>query len=198
MSQNSNKLQLILIITIPIVGLLAMTAYYFYVTSQGLHTDTHNHGVLVNPPKQIGNIALAKTDNTLYKVADGDDHWTFMYVSDGECDKDCVDTLYLMRQIKAALGKYGPRVDNLYVSLKPSISEVDQALLSTEYQEHAVVFTDENKARAWFSKKAPALEITNTGRFYLIDPRGWVMMYFTDENNYKEIIKDMKFLMKNS
>lgn len=198
MSHSSNKLQLILIIAIPVVGLLLMTAYYYYVTSQGLHTQTHNHGELINPPKQIANINLTKPDGTLHNVADGDDHWTFLYIgANSHCSTSCEETLYLMRQIKAALGKYGPRVDNVYLSLAADLSAATQTLLEGEYAEHQLVFSDAQAAKAWFAKAAPALDV-EVGRFYLIDPRGWVMMYFTDDNNYKEIIKDMKFLMKNS
>ena len=34
--------------------------------------------------------------------------------------------------------------------------------------------------------------------WYLIDPSGWVMMRYASEVNYKDVIGDLKFLLKNS
>jgi hypothetical protein len=34
--------------------------------------------------------------------------------------------------------------------------------------------------------------------FYIVDPQGWLMMSYSEKNTYKEIIKDMRFLLKNS
>jgi hypothetical protein len=34
--------------------------------------------------------------------------------------------------------------------------------------------------------------------WYLVDPSGWVMMRYTTDVNYKDVIGDIKFLLKNS
>jgi hypothetical protein len=34
--------------------------------------------------------------------------------------------------------------------------------------------------------------------WYLVDPAGWVMMSYNGEDSYKEVISDLKFLLKNS
>jgi hypothetical protein len=34
--------------------------------------------------------------------------------------------------------------------------------------------------------------------WYLVDPSGWVMMRYASEVNYKDVIGDLKFLLKNS
>ena len=34
--------------------------------------------------------------------------------------------------------------------------------------------------------------------WYLVDPSGWVMMRYSTEVNYKDVIGDLKFLLKNS
>ena len=38
----------------------------------------------------------------------------------------------------------------------------------------------------------------NSAQWFLVDPAGWVMMRFSDDLPYKEVIRDMKFLLKNS
>ena len=34
--------------------------------------------------------------------------------------------------------------------------------------------------------------------WYLVDPGGWVMMSYNGEVSYKDVITDLKFLLKNS
>ena len=34
--------------------------------------------------------------------------------------------------------------------------------------------------------------------WYLVDPAGWVMMTYTHDISYKDVITDLKFLLKNS
>ena len=34
--------------------------------------------------------------------------------------------------------------------------------------------------------------------WYLIDPRGWIMMSYDSDIPYKDVISDLKFLLKNS
>ena len=34
--------------------------------------------------------------------------------------------------------------------------------------------------------------------WYLVDPSGWVMMSYKHEISYKDVISDLKFLLKNS
>ena len=35
-------------------------------------------------------------------------------------------------------------------------------------------------------------------RWYLVDPAGWIMMSYSTDNSYKDVIADLKFLLKNS
>jgi hypothetical protein len=34
--------------------------------------------------------------------------------------------------------------------------------------------------------------------WYLVDPAGWIMMSYNGEVHYKDVISDLKFLLKNS
>jgi hypothetical protein len=36
------------------------------------------------------------------------------------------------------------------------------------------------------------------GRWYLVDPSGWIMMSYNRDNSYKDVMADLKFLLKNS
>ena len=67
------------------------------------------------------------------------------------------------------------------------------ALLASEHGSVAVVRMD---VAAW-----PALfpeTLTTEDVWYLVDPAGWVMMTYDSGDSYKDVISDLKFLLKNS
>lgn len=192
MSNASNKIQLLLIIGIPVFGLLFMTGYYFYITQNGLNTGTHNKGVLIQPPKAIAE--LLTTDQAKI-VVDGSDSWTFLVVNQGKCEEACEQSLYLTRQIREAMGKYSLRIRNVYLATQDFDAEQEK-WFATEYTKHQKMLSEGDKLSAWLAKDV-AVDATQA-TFFVIDPNGWVMMYYTKENNYKEVIRDMKFLLKNS
>jgi cytochrome oxidase Cu insertion factor (SCO1/SenC/PrrC family) len=192
-----DKIQLILIFAIPVVGLLLMTAYYLYVTSEHIQTGTHNYGTLITPPKQSLDLALTE-EGLEAKLANYDERWSFVVAQYGACLEECQRKLYLTRQIQAAMGKYGPRIENVYLQLGDL--PVESAALFAEggdYHGHKVLVANAEQAKQWFSAAEPVLNLGDAD-FYVVDPRGWVMMYYGKNNSYKEVIKDMKFLLKNS
>ena len=43
-----------------------------------------------------------------------------------------------------------------------------------------------------------AKDPTNPSTWYLVDPAGWIMMSYNSEVSYKDVISDLKLLLKNS
>ena len=40
--------------------------------------------------------------------------------------------------------------------------------------------------------------LSDSSTWYLVDPSGWIMMSYNEKVTYKDVIKDLKFLLKNS
>ena len=192
---SGDKIQLIMIFAIPIVGVILMTGYYFYVTSQNIATGTHNYGALVQPPKQTLELTLFEQSMEA-KFANYDEKWAFVVINQGECEEECQRKLYLTRQIREALGKYSHRIQNVYLQLG-AVSPDTSDLLQSNYSQHRIFLVEGDEFASWSSKDEPLLEV-NSADFYVVDPRGWLMMFYVKDNSYKEVIKDMKFLLKNS
>lgn len=194
---SGSNIQLILIFAIPMIGVVLMTAYYFYVTEYKVHTDTHNYGVLIHPPKQSLDVSFTQ-EGTKAQFANHDERWTFLVAQQGSCEQECQKKLYLTRQIKEALGKYSARVQNVYLNIgAEQLPLATATLLDEEYKKHKIFSADATEVLSWFEKSEPKLKLDEAD-FYVVDPRGWVMMYYTSDNTYKQVIKDMKFLLKNS
>jgi cytochrome oxidase Cu insertion factor (SCO1/SenC/PrrC family) len=153
---------------------------------------------LLTPPKQISEVQPVDAQGKVFEWNKEDSHWSFLVVGHGECDAACQKKMYLVRQIHTALGKDALRLDMTYLNLDARLADETQAMFTRDYNHFIVLQADEAMVLPWFVKDTPSLNIIESANFYVIDPAGWVMMYYTDAHDYKAVMKDMKFLLKNS
>jgi len=182
---------------IPVAGILLTTLYYFYLVNSGQKLGTHNNGALINPPLPLQELLL-KHDGKEHTWYQPENKWSFVYFGYGQCDKICQDKLYLMRQIRAAMGKYSLRLDNVYINLDPAMTPETASFIKEEHPLLKVLEANEPEVKEWAQKNKLSIDLKKDANFFVADPAGWMMMYYTDEQNYKSVIKDMKFLIKNS
>lgn len=198
MAENNNKWSLYLIFGIPLIGILMTTAYYFYITGEGIKLDTINKGILITPPKQITQIPLQTPEGSAYEWQQTGNRWTFLVAGTADCNEACQKKMYLVRQIHTAIGKEAPRINMAYLNIERKLGSDTASLFAREYAQFTILHADEIQATALFSGKEPVLDILQSANFYVVDPSGWIMMYYTDAQDYRAVIKDMKFLLKNS
>ncbi len=149
------------------------------------------HGILINPPRQLEDIALK--DPLSGKITSLHGKWAMFMIVNADCDHGCTENLYRMRQIRLAMGKEMHRVQrasymaDINVSRKAdkifadyagqlllSSSDTDDGFLSTfiidgEVYDHAI---------------------------FLIDPFGFLMMVYPETTDPSGIIKDLKKLLR--
>ncbi|CAA0114949.1 Uncharacterised protein [Halioglobus japonicus] len=210
---NSNRMVLLLIGGIPLTVILAASWLWFFVVNGDIDLvgalGTANRGTLVQPPRQLDDQALLDQSGASVKVTEMEPRWTMIIpAAGGRCGKDCEETLYLTRQIHVAMGKEFNRIRRLYVS--------DHAVRDTQFS--VAQLSDGDPAPADFVQYlstqhkglealtlSPAAYATlfpehgaNADTWYLMDPAGWIMMSYNDQVSYKDVIADLKFLLKNS
>ncbi|QFU77690.1 hypothetical protein EY643_00170 [Halioglobus maricola] len=210
---RNNRLVLLTIIGIPVMMILTGTWLWYFVINGKLDLvgalGTANQGTLIQPPRQLDDYPLLSQDGTESKYAELPQKWTLLVVdNDGRCDAVCENKLYLIRQIHVAMGKSLNRIDRMYIS-GHAVADTDLAV--TE-------LSDERPAPASFAdylaveqKGLTALTLgddsfdrlfpesmTDQTTWYLVDPAGWVMMSYSGDISYKDVISDLKFLLKNS
>lgn len=181
--------------------ILTATWLWVYVVNGDLDllaiTGTQNKGTLVSPPQQIDDLNLTRAGEE-FKYSEQDRKWTLLIPGEGFCDSGCEQTLYLTRQIHTALGKEAFRLRRYYLITEGAPGADLQTLLSDEHPRLQLL----ESVNGQFSKLLTESELPAAGAtqgvFYVVDPRGWIMMLYTPENTYKDTISDMKFLLKNS
>jgi hypothetical protein len=205
------RLVLALIAGIPLSMMLGATALWWAV-EQG-HVDvlgsvgTANHGELIHPPRSVSDEIFQHEGVAETLWQDLPAKWRLLVVQRGEvCDAICQQQLYQTRQIHLALGKDFNRVGRVVLSntapkavtVTPEVAQGSSTASLSDWlaQEHVGVIaltvpSDRLSTLAPEALKSPA-------QWYVVDPAGWIMMRVSDDLYYKDVISDLRFLLKHS
>jgi hypothetical protein len=208
---NSGRMTLLLIAGIPVIVILASTWLWYFVANGQLDLvgalGTSNRGVLVRPPRQASEAGWTNIQGEGFAAQPP--FWTLVVPQRGaECDAACEKRLYETRQIHMALGKEMGRAKRLMVTDAPLArlslqveALSDQRPLPDDFADYMA--REQRGMDLW--QTAPAdfgamfpEYAEHPDSWYLMDPAGWVMMRYDESVSYKDVIADLKFLIKNS
>jgi hypothetical protein len=210
---NSGRLVLLSIIGLPLTMILAATWLWYFVVNGNLDLvevlGTANNGTLVQPPRQLLDAAPREPGGRPLEWAGDRSRWILLVPLGGQdCGPACEHSLYLTRQIHIAMGKEFNRIGRYLVGsgglpeAKLTVNQLsDQrpappdfaTYLQAEHRRLTALQVEDAAHRELFSEY-----YAEPSTWYLVDPAGWVMMSYTDEVHYKDVIADLKFLLKNS
>lgn len=161
-----------------------------------------NHGNLITPPVAFAGLAPRDSQGKALSVDVTKTKWWLLYVMPAQCESACRNRLFQMRQTTVALGKEADRVRQLLVLTAP-LSVETTALLAREFPGFLQVQADTlavDKAFAGVTRDA-----ASAGNLYVMDPMGWMMLFYTPEADEKtsiikaeDILMDLKKLLKDS
>ena len=188
---------------------------------------TANSGEILSNPVSIRGRSFTASDGSETSLDALEPKWTFMVVNSGEtCDATCSELLYLTRQIRIAIGRDFHRIQRVMMVDVPADTIRIQASTDTEGVQERIEggvanVAMDNASTIAAAGETPLLEAIESehpdvsvwqagaepvvperhvadSAWYLVDPSGWVMMRYASEVNYKDVIGDLKFLLKNS
>ena len=176
------RLQLVLIAGV-FLGPLALATWMYY-AGQLQPEGRTNHGALLEP---IVNLPDVVADSPLH--AHNDDHWVLLYANDTACGEDCSYSLYTLRQSRLMLGAEMDRVVRVFLH---GDTLPDTVFLAEEH-EGLVALQDSALQEVLNNKKPADLE---AGGYYLIDPLGNLVLYFRPDIDPRDMVDDIKRLLK--
>jgi hypothetical protein len=209
----NNRLVLLTIVGIPLTMILAATWLWYFVVRGDLDIvgllGTANRGDLVQPPRALTAVGLLGDGGRPLDSAGLQRHWTMLVPFRGPgCDEACEHNLYTTRQIHLAMGKQFNRIQRYLVS---DHGIDDTALTVGQLSDGHPLPAD---FRSYLSREHRGLtalrispvdyatlfpeQIADTTTWYLVDPGGWIMMSYDERVHYKDVMADLKFLLKNS
>ena len=210
---RNSRMMLLLIAGIPIIIILAATWLWFFVARGDLDLvdilGTSNRGSLVQPPRSLMDPSIIGVDGQALNYGSSAGKWALLVPLPGvKCEQVCENALYTTRQIHIALGKGFNRVARLLVSNQmPKDLVLDVSALSdnhpmpdsfetylkTEHRGLTLRSISQEQYQSLFREQA-----ARPDTWYLVDPAGWIMMSYNADVNYKDVMADIKFLLKNS
>jgi hypothetical protein len=211
--KNNNRMVLLLIGGIPVTMILASTWLWYFVVKGDLDLigaiGTANQGTLLQPPRQIDEFELYDESGQRLTYASLEPRWTMVVPGRGaRCREDCEQNLYVTRQIRVAMGKYFNSLRRFYISESDvantrltvrTLSDGEPApdtfagYLAAEHSKLRALTLSSSSYNALFAEHG-----VDESTWYLVDPAGWVMMSYNKKDSYKDVISDLKFLLKNS
>jgi hypothetical protein len=192
---KSNKLTIILMVALFVVP-LPLSWYVFNYTDYIEARGQSNKGELVEPPRSLGDLKLVDPFNDERKDSLFG-KWTLIYVTDN-CDKACMDNVYRMRQIHAAMDKHSLRVQKVLLLTEQSFSDLKEKLV--EFRGQQIIDTDMIDINELLNKFQlnESYNILGAHRIYIVDPLGNLMMSYKPDANPRDIYKDLKKLLRGS
>lgn len=158
---------------------------------------TSNNGVLITPPQHIDELGLRYADGSAFDFAAEDARWTFLVPIDANCQAACGDNLYVTRQVRTALGRDMDDVARLIVTTGAPNSELAE-LIAREHEGVPLLRTSGAALAQTFGELSKPIQPVAQKLILVVDPQGWMMMYYTPEQEGDALLDDMKFLLKYS
>ena len=179
-AKKTNRFTLYAVFGVTAVPLMIAMVMYFNLWA--VPDGRTNFGQLLLPPNQLQQTQLVDEKDLPWSQEEADRRWLVVYLTPQACDQACQEATHLLRQINIALGKEAHRVTRVFVNQKgpanPQLTEQYPALLQ-------------------LTSQSPEFFELGQG-IYLVDPLGNIMMYYSYDFVGKELLKDLKKLLKNS
>ena len=181
--KHKGRVQLLLVAAV-FIGPLALAAWLYFAAQDMTPQARTNNGALLEPIVNVGELLPG---SPLLETGDG--RWVLLYANAGVCDEACEYSLYTLRQSRLMLGKEMGRLLRVFLHGE---SAPDTVLLT---EEHAGLITlqDSDLAGLLDNKKPANLA---TGGYYLVDPLGNLVLYFTPDMDPSAMVEDIKHLLE--
>jgi hypothetical protein len=147
---------------------------------------TANYGELLLPPATAPANPLPRAGGGTFSFGELRGKWVLVTADAGTCGEDCRRKLYLVRQLRLAMGRNAERVERVFVA---DDGRPPGAAVLEPYAGMVAVVRPAGES-------APLLE--DRAHVYLVDPHGNVMMRWEAGAQPKGMIRDLDRLLRAS
>lgn len=148
----------------------------------------NHHGDLISPLPTLK--AFAKTDFSPYQGK-----WLMMIVTPTQCDTSQTHWFYQLHQMKIALGKNASRLEQVFVSLSPEAATSCETSFQN-YTDVASLMIAEDQFVTHLGAYSQSIKREQYGELFLVDPKGHIMMHYDANVPVKDVLTDVKRLLR--
>jgi hypothetical protein len=151
-----------------------------------------NHGDLIDPPRPLPQVAVTTADGAALERDFMRGKWSLVYIGDAGCDARCEEALLLTRQTRLALNDDLPRVQRVFLATGDCCAG---GRPDPEHQD-LIVAPVRSEAGRTLLGQFPGVDEGGSGRIYVVDPLGNLMMSYGPDALPRGLLQDMKKLLK--
>jgi hypothetical protein len=166
--------------------LLSFWMYYGTAWRPAAHV---NHGELITPARPLAATKLPILMGTPGSGRLFHRKWSIVYIGAGQCDENCRNALYVMRQTRLALNNEMTRVDRVFLV---TANCCDHDFLAREHGGMVVVDASGPAASALLQ----AFPGERENSLFIVDPLGNLLMRFDTQQNAKGLLQDLQKLLR--
>jgi cytochrome oxidase Cu insertion factor (SCO1/SenC/PrrC family) len=197
--QRRGRLQLVLLFLVFLAPVVAAWLWFSLDSTIG-KDETLANGRLVEPPRPLPPTNLRRISGDSFTSADLNGRWTLLYIDGTSCGDFCQQQLYNITQTHLALGKDVPRVQRMLLFAPESDAAAVSAAIARfdGFDVTATAEPDVFEAFVEAFRMNANEQVSDTGRTYIIDPLGNLMMYYPPGGDPKGMLRDLLRLLKAS
>lgn len=188
----------LLILAITIVPMV--TAYTIYKTGIGIPTDTVNKGELLLPATSVKSTNFYDYEQNKVDLLSlsRQKKWRVIIPGNAECSSDCQEILYLTRQVHIRLGEKANRVERIYINSDRFIESGTDIFFRKEHPKLKHIHLGRESWQQWLGHTNISVNSMLEKKYFLVDQEGFVMMFYGVEHSGKDLLSDLKRLLKYS
>jgi hypothetical protein len=185
--RSRGRRQLLIVAAVFLVPVaIAFALYYGQIWRP---SGNSNKGELIVPARPLAVAGLKKVDGTAADAAGFQGKWSLIYIGDGACDAACRNALVFARQSRLALNNEMTRVQRIFLSTGNCCAN---DYFQTEHEGLIVLDASSPEAQTLLAQfpgeRANAL--------FIVDPLGNLMMRHDASHTSKDLLTDLKKLLK--
>ena len=169
---------------LPVIG-----AFALYYGKLWRPSGSASKGELIEPARPLAIAGLRHADGTPVDARVFLDKWTLLYIGDGACDADCRNALMFGRQSRLALNNEMTRVQRVFLA---TANCCDHEYFAREQPGLVAIDASSPDASALLAQFPAAREHS----LFIVDPLGNLMMRHDASHTTKDLLSDLKKLLK--
>lgn len=187
------RLQLVAIALV-FAGPLALAFWLYYGGGALLPHARVNRGVLVDPARPLPAVSLPTPAGTPTGGEFLRGKWSLVMVVGAGCDDGCRQRLVELRKARLALERDGSRVRRVLLGAPGCCAAAELG----PPQADLVVAWLEGRDGAALVREFPdyGAPVAGSGRVYLVDPLGNLLMTYPPQADLKDLLKDLEKLLR--
>lgn len=188
---GKGRRQLVMLTVLFLLPPIAAWLAWQYLGERGVAATTNN-GTLISPARPLALQGALESAEGSLNPDEFAGRWLYVVYGQKDCDAACQRQLYVTRQTRVAVNKDMPRVKRLLVLDGVPDAALAQ-MLAKDHQDLLIAVGLKNEERVKFQGENFD---TQGGQFFLVDPLGNLMMFYSADAEPRGVLRDLQKLLK--